>query len=256
MAGLVPNINVGSDNVNTDERATSNNESPSELSPVERSHIGAEGPNHGLSLERHVHEPAGTSSQHQDVAKDNNDEPLQGLVSPKEPLEHPRSRPVSPALFAGPHQHARDADTSSADNAEGDHGVPVPETNSLSESAKPERMARKSLDSSDEETPSDEDDYDMDDRHYLHKSSEVKKIRASPVQTTVSNLKHYDEAGQPDLEADSHNGAWTETKKSALGATQRVPGMWSDAFDEQDADGGSERKDEGLINAMWRLVLG
>lgn len=161
---------------------------------------------------------------------------------------------MSPALFAGLHQHAPDADTSSADNIEGE--VPVPEVNSLSESAKPKRMARKSLDSSDEGTPSDEDDYDMDDRHYLHKSSEVQKIRASPVQTTVSNLKHYDEAGQPDQEADSHNGAWTETKKSAREATQRVPGMWSDAFDEQEADGGSERKDEGLIDAMWRLVLG
>ena len=160
---------------------------------------------------------------------------------------------MSPALFAGRHQYASDADTNLADNVEGEHG---PEVNSLSESAKPERMARKSLDSSDEETPSDEDDYDMDDRHYLHKSSEVKKIRTSPVQTTVSNLKHYDEAGQPDLEADSHSNAWTETKTSDWEATQRVPGMWSDAFDEQDTDGGSERKDEGLIDAMWRLVLG
>ena len=112
------------------------------------------------------------------------------------------------------------------------------------------------MDSSDEGTPSDEDDYDMDDRHYLHKSSEVQMMRASPVQITVSNLKHYDEAGQPDQEADSHNGAWTETKNSAREATLRVPGMWSDAFDEQDADEGSERKDGGLIDAMWRLVLG
>ena len=178
------------------------------------------------------------------------------MVSADTPLEQARSDLVPPALFAGPHQHALDADISSADSLEEKHGVAVPEVKPLSGSAKPERVARKIVDSSDEATPSDENDYDMDDRHYLHKSSEVQKIRASPVQTTVSNLKHYDEAGQPDQEADSHNGAWTETKNSAREATLRVPGMWSDTFDEQDADEGSERTDGGLVDAMWRLVLG
>ena len=36
MAGLVSNINVGTDNVDTDVKTASNNESLSELSPVER----------------------------------------------------------------------------------------------------------------------------------------------------------------------------------------------------------------------------
>lgn len=178
------------------------------------------------------------------------------LVSPDTPLEQVRSDLVPPALFAGPHQHVPDADISSADSLEEEHGVPVPEVKPLSGSAKPECVARKIVDSSDEGTPSDEDEYDMDDRHYLNKGSEVQKIRASPVQTTVSNLKHYDDAGQPDQEADSHNGVWTRKKKSTPEDNQRVPGMWSDAFDEQDADEGSERKDGGLVDAMWRLVLG
>lgn len=181
---------------------------------------------------------------------------MPGLVSPDDSLERARSRPVSPALVAGPHQHVPDADSGAAGRIEGEHGVPVPEVNALSGSAMPKRMVRKNIESSGEGTPSDEDDYDMDDRHYLHKSSEVQKIDASPVQTTVSNVKHYDDAGQLDQEVDPHKGVWTETATSAQEVTHRVPGMWSDTFDEQDADGGSERKDQGLIDAMLRLVLG
>lgn len=181
---------------------------------------------------------------------------MPGLVSPDDSLERARSRPVSPTLVAGPHQHTPNDDTRVADTVEGEHGAPVPEVNSLSNSAKPKRTVQKSIDSSEVGTPSGEDDYDMDDRHYLHKSPEVQKMEASPVQTTVSNVKHYDDAGQLDQEVDPHKGVWTETATSAQEVTHRVPGMWSDTFDEQDADGGSERKDQGLIDAMLRLVLG